>query len=390
VRWGNAAAAQRQHDVFGEILDCAWQWANHHGVIDQTSWQSLRACIESACAEWRAPDQGIRETRAAGQPFTYSAALCQVALDRGARLAERFNLPGDVAGWKIAAEEIRRSILAAAWDEQQQSLTEHLGKGGLDASLLALPLRRVIPADHPRMIATTAAITRRLGAGDGLLYRYLPEESPDGLAGREGAFLLCSFWLVDNLALQGRLDEAMELFDSLCHRTSELGLLPEEIDPATGAFLGNYPQTFSHVGLISSAVNLARALRQRTKEDLSAAMDSAGAANIPSFAIRSDHTRRDCGLTESAPCIIMRSNHQRAGDGRDWSLTGAEGATALETLRQKDRPAFAESGKRSGILLPPWPAEGITLSGKPTDGAINLGCPVALLLRSASPQVRSL
>jgi GH15 family glucan-1,4-alpha-glucosidase len=143
--------------------------------------------------------------------------------------------------------------------------------------------------------AATAAITRRLGAGNGLLYRYLPEESPDGLAGREGAFLLCSFWLVDNLALQGRLDEAMELFDSLCHRASELGLLPEEIDPATGAFLGNYPQAFSHVGLISSAVNLARALRQRTKEDLSAAMDSAGAANIPSFAIRSDHTRHRPG-----------------------------------------------------------------------------------------------
>ncbi len=268
VRWGNAAAAQRQHDVFGEVLDCAWQWAEHHGVIDQTIWQGLHACIESARAEWRTPDQGIWETRLAGQPFTYSAALCQVALDRGARLAERFRLPGDVAGWKVAAEEIRRAILAEAWDEEQQSLAEHLGKGGLDASLLALPLRRVIPADHPRMIATTAAITRRLGAGDGLLYRYLPEESPDGLAGREGAFLLCSFWLVDNLTLQGRLDEALELFDSLCARASVLGLLPEEIDPASGAFLGNYPQAFSHVGLISSAVNLARALgKQRSELD---------------------------------------------------------------------------------------------------------------------------
>jgi GH15 family glucan-1,4-alpha-glucosidase len=163
VRWGNAAADQRQHDVYGEILDCAYQWA--------------------------------------------------------------------------------------------------VGGGGLDASLLTLPLRRVLPADHHQMVATTKAITACLGAGNGLLYRYLPEISPDGLPGHEGAFLLCSFWLVDNLAGQGRLDEAMELYDSLCARAGPLGLLPEQIDPSSGAFLGNYPQAFSHVGLISSGVNLARVIR---------------------------------------------------------------------------------------------------------------------------------
>jgi pentatricopeptide repeat protein len=143
------------------------------------------------------------------------------------------------------------------------SLTEHLGGGGLDASLLALPLRRVLPANHPRMVATTAAISACLGAGKGLLYRYLPEESPDGLPGHEGAFLLCSFWLVDNLAKQGRLDEAMELYDSLCARAGTLGLLPEQIDPGSGAFLGNYPQAFSHVGLISSGINLMRLSKPR-------------------------------------------------------------------------------------------------------------------------------
>jgi GH15 family glucan-1,4-alpha-glucosidase len=190
--------------------------------------------------------------------FTYSAALCQVALDRGARLAERFGLPGDVEGWKAAAARIKQAILEEAWDPHVAALTEHLGGGGLDASLLSLPLRRVIAADHPRMVATTAAIAARLGAGKGLLYRYLPNESPDGLPGHEGAFLLCSFWLVDNWAKQGRLDEAMELYDSLCARTNPLGLLPEQIDPSSGAFLGNYPQAFSHVGLISSGMNLAR------------------------------------------------------------------------------------------------------------------------------------
>lgn len=259
VRWGNAAADQRQHDVFGEILDCAYQWAARGDGIDAHLWGRLQPLIEAARQQWREPDHGIWEVRTPGRVFTYSAALCQVALERGARLAERFGLPGDSAGWRADAEQIRQAILEQAWDPALSSLTEHLGGGGLDASLLTLPLRRVIPADHPRMIATTAAVVKRLGAGEGLIYRYLPDESPDGLPGHEGAFLLCSFWLVDNLALQGRLDEARELYDSLCARANPLGLLPEQIDPPSGAFLGNFPQAFSHVGVISSGVTLARA-----------------------------------------------------------------------------------------------------------------------------------
>ncbi len=258
VRWGNAAADQRQHDVYGEILDCAYQWAARGGKLDPALWARLRALADAAEKEWRQPDQGIWEVRTSGRVFTYSAALCQVALDRAARLAERFGLPGDIAGWKAAAARIVQAILEEAWDPQAAALTEHLCGGGLDASLLSLPLRRVIPADHPQMVATTAAVAARLGAGKGLLYRYLPDESPDGLPGHEGAFLLCSFWLVDNWAKQGRLDEATELYDSLCARANPLGLLPEQIDPGSGAFLGNYPQAFSHVGLISSGVNLAR------------------------------------------------------------------------------------------------------------------------------------
>lgn len=262
VRWGNAAADQRQHDVYGEIMDCAYQWAAHHGRIDPALWERLRKLADAARREWRTPDHGIWEVRTNGRLFTYSAALCQVALDRAARLVERFQLPGDVQEWRAAAEGIGRVILEEAWDENLQSLTEHLGGGGLDASLLSLPLRRVVPADHPKMVATTRAIADRLGAGQGLLYRYLPDESPDGLAGHEGAFLLCSFWLVDNLAKQGRLDAAMDLYDSLCARANGLGLLPEEIDPATGAFLGNYPQAFSHIGVIASGVNLGRLLKK--------------------------------------------------------------------------------------------------------------------------------
>jgi len=261
VRWGNGAARQRQHDVYGEILDCAYQWVAHGGTLNAELWQQLAGLVEEARHRWDQPDHGIWEVRTVGRTFTYSAAMCQVALDRGARLAERLGMGGDVRGWRADAERIRGAILETAWMESEQSFGEHLDGGGVDASLLALPLRRVIDPRHPRMVATVDAIRSRLGAGDGLLYRYLPDESPDGLAGHEGAFLLCSFWLVDNLAGQGRVDEAIELYDSLCERANPLGLLPEEIDPGTGAFLGNYPQAFSHVGMISSGMNLGRTSR---------------------------------------------------------------------------------------------------------------------------------
>jgi alpha,alpha-trehalase len=269
VRWGNDAAFQTQNDVYGELLDCAYQWAAAGGDIDPHLWECLRALIDTAADVWEEPDHGIWEVRTPGRLFTYSVALCQVALDRGAKLAERFGLDGDVDRWRTTAETIRSRILEEAWDEDRRSLTEHLGGGALDASLLTLPLRRVLPADHPKMVATCEAVARELDAGDGLLYRYLPDESPDGLPGHEGAFLLCSFWLVDNLAHQGRLDEAHDLYDRLCDRASPLGLLPEQIDPESGRFLGNFPQAFSHIGVIASGFNLGRAERRARGEETS-------------------------------------------------------------------------------------------------------------------------
>jgi GH15 family glucan-1,4-alpha-glucosidase len=259
VRWGNAAVSQVQHDIYGEILDCAYQWAKHHGSLDQRLWDRLTQLVDAAGRAWHSLDHGIWEVRTNARPFTYSAALCQVALDRGARLAARFSWSGDITRWTAVSNEIRDAIVEKAWNPELQSFAEHLdGSGGLDASLLSLPLRRVIEVNHPRMLATTEAIRRHLDAGNGLLYRYLPQESPDGLPGREGAFLLCSFWMVDNLAGQGRIDEALQLYDSLCARASPLGLFSEQIDPRTGSFLGNFPQAISHIGAISSGVNLAR------------------------------------------------------------------------------------------------------------------------------------
>jgi GH15 family glucan-1,4-alpha-glucosidase len=261
VRWGNGAADQRQHDVYGEVLDCAYQWVRGGGGLDGHLWPRLAALADLAADAWRQPDQGIWEVRSEGRVFTYSAGLCQVALDRAARVAEHLGLPGSVAAWRRAADGLRARVLEASWDEDAQTLSEHLdGGGSLDASLLALPMRRVVEADHPRMVATTAAVAERLSAGGGLLYRYLHDSSPDGLPGDEGAFLLCSFWLVENLAKQGRVADAAELYASLCARASPLGLLPEQIDPTTGAFCGNFPQAFSHIGVIAAGVTLTRAM----------------------------------------------------------------------------------------------------------------------------------
>jgi GH15 family glucan-1,4-alpha-glucosidase len=261
VRWGNGAADQRQHDVYGEVLDCAHLWVANGGPIDGRLWERLSALADIAAVAWRQPDQGIWEVRSEGRVFTYSAAMCQVAVDRAARIAQELGHREQASRWRDTAERLRRIVLDQAWNDERQTLCEHLGEGdSLDASLLALPLRRVIAADDPRMIATTAAIRERLSAGGGLLYRYRHDESPDGITGGEGAFVLCSFWLVDNLAKQGRVDEAFELYESLCGRASAVGLLPEQIDPTTGEFAGNFPQAFSHVGVISSGVNLAQAI----------------------------------------------------------------------------------------------------------------------------------
>jgi GH15 family glucan-1,4-alpha-glucosidase len=271
VRWGNGAADQRQHDVYGEILDCAYQWARQGGRIEEHLWGRLASLAELAMDAWHLPDQGIWEVRSEGRVFTYSVGMCQVALDRAARMAEQLGLPGS-AKWHQASKELQRIVLEQAWDEDAQTLSEHIdGGGGLDASLLALPLRRVVPADHPRMVATTAAVAERLSAGGGLLYRYLHEDSPDGIPGEEGAFVLCSFWLVENLTRQGQLEKAAELYGSLCARASSVGLLPEQINPSSGDFYGNFPQAFSHIGVIAAGVRLARAFEQERATDARAA-----------------------------------------------------------------------------------------------------------------------
>ena len=268
VRWGNAAAGQTQHDVYGELLDVAFQWVRAGGGVDDHLWAALSSLADAAAENWRTPDHGIWEIRDAGRPFTYSVALCEVALDRALRIAEMTGRTCPTEAWRTACDEIRATLLDGAWDPDRESFTEQLSfdgssRGGLDGSLLALPLRRVVEFTDPRMVSTVEAVRRELDAGDGLLYRYRHDVSSDGLHGGEGAFLLCSFWLVDNLTEQGRLDEALELYDSLCARANHVGLLSEEIDPRDGSFLGNFPQAFSHIGVIASGFRLSRAIEAR-------------------------------------------------------------------------------------------------------------------------------
>jgi alpha,alpha-trehalase len=260
VRFGNGAADQRQDDVYGEIIDCAYQWVRHRETIRPALWQKLCGFVERAARDWDGDDHGIWELRNEGRPYTYSAALCHVAVDRMAKLGEQLGSVEQCGRWRATAEEIRDGIIERAWDEKLRSFTMWLGGGGLDASILCLPLRRVVEATHPRMEASINTIAERLSGGGGLIHRFLDSESPEPLP-KEGAFLLCSFWLVENLVLLGRKEEAMELFESLCDRATPLGLLSEEIDPSSGAFLGNFPQAFSHIGVIAAGVRLGRAFR---------------------------------------------------------------------------------------------------------------------------------
>ncbi len=263
VRWGHATPSPLPHSIYGEILDCAYQWAAQGADVTLELWNSLRQWIEMAHHYCGQPDSGMWQNLNPVRASTYSVALCQIALGRGAQLAKLFGFPGDAKGWQLSAEDITHALLERAWSEPMGSLTDQLGSDGVDASLLTLPLRRVVPASHPKMMRTTATIVERLGAGNGLLYRYLQENCSQDPKGTEGAFLPGSFWLVENLAQQGHLDEAMALFNSLCAHANGLGLLPEQLDPASGTFLGNFPHCPSHGGLISSGLTLAWQLSNR-------------------------------------------------------------------------------------------------------------------------------
>ena len=258
VRIGNAAAGQTQLDVYGHLLDAAHVWHGRDGSIDDDEWRFLSSVVDEAMAAADRPDSGIWELRDRPRHYVHSKVMIWVALDRGIRLVEDAGLSGEhseVDDWRRARDEIRREI-----DERgvhDGHYVTHYDSDDVDASLLKLPLVGFVDADDPRMVATVDAIMRDLAVPPaGLLRRFRGDHDAGSTHGTEGVFLLCSFWLVEVLALQGRTDDARELFDRLAERANDLGLFAEEYDPDADEMLGNFPQAFTHLGLISAAVRL--------------------------------------------------------------------------------------------------------------------------------------
>ena len=259
VRVGNAAVNQRQLDVYGEVLHAMFEgslggmpWSQHSSDVG-------RIILEHLEAIWREPDEGIWEVRGGPRQFTHSKVMAWVAFDRAAMLAQRNGDAAASARWRRNADEIHEDVCRKAFDPELGAFVQYYGSRFLDASLLQIPLVGFLPATDARVIGTIAAIERRLTHEGGLVMRYEPDSGVDGLPPGEGAFLACSFWLVENYILQRRFDEAHALFERLLGMRNDLGLLSEEYDPRAGRMLGNFPQAFSHIGLINTAVRFAGA-----------------------------------------------------------------------------------------------------------------------------------
>jgi GH15 family glucan-1,4-alpha-glucosidase len=255
VRVGNGAANQLQLDVYGEVLQTAAVWRRYHPMTEGT-WRVLRGMVEWVSSNWRLPDSSIWEVRGEVRHYVFSKVLSWVALDRGIQMAEELSLPGDVASWRAARSAIFDDVMTRGWSERYQSFVQAYGVDALDAAALAIPMVGFLPWNDPRVISTVDAVARELTSADGeLVFRY---RLPDGLEGEEGAFSICTFWLSQALALTGRLEEAEKIFRRMLTHANQVGLYSEEIDPVTGAFLGNFPQAFTHIALINCAQALER------------------------------------------------------------------------------------------------------------------------------------
>ncbi len=258
VRVGNAAADQLQLDVFGEVSDALHTARKGSLAPNEAAWHLECALLEHLEQVWNLPDEGLWEVRGHRRCFTHSKVMAWVAFDRAVKAVEDFGLDGPVERWRALRDEVHREVCSRAFDADLGSFVQCFGSRELDASLLLMPLVGFLPPHDARIRGTVAAVQRRLSV-DGLLLRYDTGTSDDGLPPGEGVFLACSFWLADNLVLQGRYDEAQILFERLLALRNDVGLMAEEYDPRAGRFLGNFPQAFSHVALINTALNLTRA-----------------------------------------------------------------------------------------------------------------------------------
>jgi len=258
VRIGNGAYAQLQLDIYGELMDAVYLFNKYGQPIGYDAWVKLRQVLNHVCDVWREPDEGIWEVRGGRRHFVYSKLMCWVALDRGLRLAEKRSFPADRERWLATRDAIYEEIMTRGWSRKRQAFVQSYDSDTLDAANLIMPLVFFVSPRDPRFLSTLDAIQRELASGS-LVYRYNVEESPDGLEGDEGTFSMCSFWLVEALTRAGRLDEARLVFEKMLGYASHLVLYAEEIGHS-GEELGNFPQAFTHLALISAAFNLDRAL----------------------------------------------------------------------------------------------------------------------------------
>ena len=258
VRIGNAAHGQLQLDVYGEVMDALHQAREAGLAAHGPDWAFQRALLDHLAEVWHQPDQGMWEIRGEARHFTYSKVMAWVAFERGVRAVKRLGLDGPIGRWEALCREIHAEVCAKGFDAGKGSFVQSYGSRELDASLLLLPIVGFLPPDDPRVLGTIAAVERELLV-DGFLLRYDTRSGTDGLPGREGAFLACTFWLVDAYVLTKRIDDARRLYERLLALRNDVGLLSEEYDPVARRLVGNFPQAFSHIALVNSAHNLAGA-----------------------------------------------------------------------------------------------------------------------------------
>jgi GH15 family glucan-1,4-alpha-glucosidase len=253
VRVGNGAWNQAQIDVYGELLGAAHRLADQIGSLDEQTRDFLVACADTAAERWREKDQGIWEVRGEPQHFLYSKVMCWVALDRAIALAPLLHAQDRIPGWTAIRDEIHAMVLRDGWSDEANAFTQYVGSTELDASNLMMAIVGFLPPEDPRLLATLDATQERLTDDRGLVYRYRTEGGIDGLAGDEGTFLLCTFWLAHALALSDQLARAEAVFERAAAFVNDVGLLAEEVDATSGELLGNFPQAFSHIGLVNAA-----------------------------------------------------------------------------------------------------------------------------------------
>jgi GH15 family glucan-1,4-alpha-glucosidase len=261
VRIGNGAADQLQLDIYGEGMDAILAGDEAGLPIAYEGWLALTRIIDWVADNWDQPDEGVWETRGGRKNFTYGRFQCWVALDRAIKLAQKHGRPANVAKWAIARDELYNQVMKRGWNDKVKAFTQHYDTQVLDSSLLLMPIEDFISPTDPRWLSTLDGMNTEL-VSDSLVYRYNPAASPDGLHGEEGTFSLCTFLYVDALARAGRLDDAVLTFEKMFTYGNHLGLFSEEID-STGGQLGNFPQAFTHLALINSAITLNRELDKR-------------------------------------------------------------------------------------------------------------------------------